>query len=200
MNAMIKALACTAFIVATPAAATNVLDNPGFETGSLTPWYESASLSGGTDWFVTNADSQSGTYSAEDSGNIELRQDFAGVLGSSIDQVSFWARHPNDGTNTALAYDFFYSDSTFAEFLVDLTGTDWNFFDVTAQLDPTRTLVGFSLFGNSSGESPVTRVDNVVIDVAGGVPEPGTWAMMILGFGLTGLVMRRRRRVSAALA
>ena len=30
------------------------------------------------------------------------------------------------------------------------------------------------------------------------VPEPGTWATMLLGFGLTGLVMRRRRRKSAS--
>lgn len=27
------------------------------------------------------------------------------------------------------------------------------------------------------------------------VPEPGTWAMMILGFGVIGVVMRRRRRI-----
>jgi hypothetical protein len=26
------------------------------------------------------------------------------------------------------------------------------------------------------------------------VPEPGTWAMMLLGFGAMGLVIRRRRR------
>ena len=30
------------------------------------------------------------------------------------------------------------------------------------------------------------------------VPEPGTWATMLLGFGVTGLVMRRRRRKSAS--
>lgn len=29
------------------------------------------------------------------------------------------------------------------------------------------------------------------------VPEPGTWATMLLGFGLTGLMMRRRRRKTA---
>ena len=29
------------------------------------------------------------------------------------------------------------------------------------------------------------------------VPEPGTWATMLIGFGLTGLVMRRRRRKTA---
>lgn len=30
-------------------------------------------------------------------------------------------------------------------------------------------------------------------DVASAVPEPGTWAMMLLGFGFIGTVMRRRR-------
>jgi hypothetical protein len=30
------------------------------------------------------------------------------------------------------------------------------------------------------------------------LPEPSTWLMMILGFGLTGLVLQRRRRLAAA--
>ena len=30
------------------------------------------------------------------------------------------------------------------------------------------------------------------------VPEPGTWATMLLGFGLTGWAMRRRRRQTTA--
>jgi len=29
---------------------------------------------------------------------------------------------------------------------------------------------------------------------AGGVPEPSTWAMMLLGFGGIGMAMRRSRR------
>jgi len=33
--------------------------------------------------------------------------------------------------------------------------------------------------------------------VAGGVPEPSTWAMMLLGFGGIGLAMRRKRKVAA---
>lgn len=36
-----------------------------------------------------------------------------------------------------------------------------------------------------------------VTAVTGAVPEPGTWAMMLLGFGAIGASMRRRRRVSA---
>ena len=34
--------------------------------------------------------------------------------------------------------------------------------------------------------------------VGGGVPEPATWAMMIAGFGLTGVALRRRRDLAAA--
>ena len=39
----------------------------------------------------------------------------------------------------------------------------------------------------------ITRAD-------GGVPEPSTWAMMLLGFAAIGLAMRRSRKRGAALA
>jgi len=35
-------------------------------------------------------------------------------------------------------------------------------------------------------------------DVTGGVPEPATWALMILGFGAAGSLLRRRRASGAA--
>lgn len=35
---------------------------------------------------------------------------------------------------------------------------------------------------------------------AGAVPEPGTWSMMILGLGLTGASLRRRRKTTIAFA
>jgi hypothetical protein len=34
--------------------------------------------------------------------------------------------------------------------------------------------------------------------VSGMIPEPSTWMMMISGFGLVGLAVRRRRRSAAA--
>jgi hypothetical protein len=34
---------------------------------------------------------------------------------------------------------------------------------------------------------------NVAFTAAAAVPEPGTWAMMLLGFGAIGFSMRRRR-------
>ncbi len=54
---------------------------------------------------------------------------------------------------------------------------------------------------NAAGGSQITSAqfastgfDAFEIDaIAAGVPEPGTWAMMLLGFGVAGGVMRRRK-------
>lgn len=40
---------------------------------------------------------------------------------------------------------------------------------------------------------------NLTFIPAAAVPEPGTWAMMLVGFGAIGFSMRRRRRVTASL-
>jgi PEP-CTERM motif len=43
-------------------------------------------------------------------------------------------------------------------------------------------------------------VDNVSIDaIAGAVPEPSTWAMMIAGFGMIGFAARRRQQVKTSV-
>lgn len=47
------------------------------------------------------------------------------------------------------------------------------------------------LFPNNTGWSHVTWFDT---GDPGGVPEPGTWAMMLMGFGATGFALRRRRK------
>lgn len=37
-------------------------------------------------------------------------------------------------------------------------------------------------------------------NVLGGIPEPGTWLFMLVGFGAVGSAMRRQRRVATAVA
>jgi hypothetical protein len=48
--------------------------------------------------------------------------------------------------------------------------------------------------GGGGGDNPTPNPT----DSPPPVPEPGTWATMLLGFGMTGLLMRRRRRFSPA--
>ena len=51
-----------------------------------------------------------------------------------------------------------------------------------------------SLNARLLGYAPLYQNGWVVIS---SVPEPGTWALLITGFGLTGAAMRRRRSAAA---
>lgn len=57
---------------------------------------------------------------------------------------------------------------------------------------------GFSFSGNATGN---TSIDNLVAiaGVAGAVPEPATWAMMLAGFGMVGFAARRRASVKTTV-
>ncbi len=53
----------------------------------------------------------------------------------------------------------------------------------------------FTINGDGAGGLPAGL--GVRLDLIGGVPEPTTWAAMILGFGLVGTSLRRRRTATA---
>ena len=74
-------------------------------------------------------------------------------------------------------------------------GSDWQRFtyDFVAS-GPTAKLTFLSSTALTSSNLGV-GLDNVTFDtVGGGVPEPATWAMMILGFGMAGAAARARRK------
>lgn len=58
------------------------------------------------------------------------------------------------------------------------------------------------------GDAGVTSVDlnqngfsnAVIVTPPGGVPEPATWAMMLMGFGVAGSALRRSRRRTGMIA
>lgn len=116
-------------------------------------------------------------------------------------------------------FSFFYSSTTAATINVyDALGGTGNILaslNLDAQYngnnctgDPTGgicnwTAVGVNFAGlaysiNFAGAANSTVFDNITFGSAtpgtGAVPEPGTWAMMLLGFGAVGFAMRRRRR------
>ncbi len=59
------------------------------------------------------------------------------------------------------------------------------------------TVAGNKIFLDFRASSPG---DNIRVLTAGVVPEPATWAMLVTGFGLLGVAMRRRRSPARAIA
>lgn len=68
--------------------------------------------------------------------------------------------------------------------------------------DPTHNsflpVSGLNVVDHDAAGIPTTYAGNVTIGGGGfGVPEPGTWAFMVLGFGAMGAALRSRRRLIA---
>jgi hypothetical protein len=79
--------------------------------------------------------------------------------------------------------------------------TGWVKSTYTVTVAGTYTLqFGTSNFGDTAYDTGLAfsgiQIDGTVVDPPV-VPEPATWAMMIAGFGLVGVAVRRRRVVVA---
>jgi hypothetical protein len=91
--------------------------------------------------------------------------------------------------------------------LINLPTPDFNPFIGASQIQVTNTLTNLTSLltatqgglGNLSGSSSgsVGGTLEVTYSWLDPIPEPGTWAMLILGFGLVGATMRRRRSALA---
>jgi hypothetical protein len=166
----------------------NLVANGGFETGNLTPWFIDLNLGGLEPWIVTTTSALDGTYGAEDNGNISLRQNFAPTKAADISLVGVTLEYPEFiGAN---AYDFFYTNGTHAEFVIN-GGVDHlpHTYDLTSNLDRSLTLNGFSIFGFGFGPTAFTYLDDVKILT--NVPEP---VSMVLFAGFAVMLYGTRRR------
>jgi hypothetical protein len=101
-------------------------------------------------------------------------------------------------TSTDLLFDF--SSSGYALFQNPAPGSSENFLCFAGQICGSSSGAINLLVGNDfpGGVSTTAMSGNVVIaSVAGAVPEPATWALMLVGFGGIAFALRRRKAVSA---
>ena len=75
----------------------------------------------------------------------------------------------------------------------DTSNLDWRIYSNTFTATDTTTRLTFTNL--TGGVNEGVFLDAVSVAA---VPEPATWALMLLGFGGIGLAMRRRRRPALA--
>jgi hypothetical protein len=98
------------------------------------------------------------------------------------------------GTATQVSFSIVDNFNETANFLFALTNGE-NFFGFQGINGQSIASVSLQAVGGTIGDVRQIRFDAV----NGAIPEPGTWAMMLIGFGAAGAAMRRSRRKNVRL-
>jgi hypothetical protein len=174
--------------------ATQYLLNGGFETQDLSGWTRSGNLS---NTFVEpnsfSYGAQSGNYFvAVGTVNTEgvLSQTFSDVAGQQL-LISGWVA--GDGSSPS-GVRFIFDGTTYVSMnpIPNQAWTEYSF-DVTATGTDT---FGVAFTDNRS----FAGLDSFSVTNVSAVPEPSTWAMMILGFASVGFMAYRRKSKATLMA
>lgn len=182
-----------------PQTDTNVLLTPGTNLTTIQANFNGGSGLGGTFTSLTD----SGNLSAEGSGQATVT-----ATTGLLNQLTFTA------TGSTFTTATFNLNGSAADVFIEGFRADGTAF--SNPLDPYTIAQGSNFFGivatggdvltgfriaSTTGITDLRQLRlNGLAAVSGAVPEPGTWAMMLIGFGGVGVAMRRRRRTGAQLA
>ncbi|UPK03727.1 PEPxxWA-CTERM sorting domain-containing protein [Bradyrhizobium sp. 170] len=180
-------------------ASANIVANPSFELG-FTSWSQSI-------FFIFN-DGNTGSQSAAtvctgpqcvstlNSGAF-IEQALATTAGQSYD-LSFFV---TEGAGPTSELTVFWNGVKIADVLNPANNTypgGWNQFTYTGLL-ATSAVTSLQVHGRQDPGGMAFDDFDVHASVAA-IPEPSTWAMMILGFAGVGFMTYRRRKVAALAA
>jgi hypothetical protein len=131
-----------------------------------------------------------------------VQQTVATTIGSTYD-FSFWLGNVSGGPfGTQSLVNYVLNGNSFS--CVNTTQTvnlTWQ--QCSQSFVATSATTTFSISNGDPSSDFSSAIDNVVLQLGrqvGGVPEPTTWAMMLVGFGAIGGALRRRRRPNFRVA
>jgi hypothetical protein len=194
-----------AFLFAAPAVADNVIT---FEDNALGQGPTLGLVGGIGSYQATGSTyvNQWGNPDHDLEGFVTLAQSGGGLTVNFVSPTMFsgldYAAYSQSGTGSQDLIVNGYLNNLLVgseSFSLDNTSTFFPSYSNWTTFAPVN-LAGVSIdqldiFLNASSTS-VQAIDNVRFGAAASVPEPGTWATMLLGFGAVGFAMRRRRRLA----
>lgn len=201
------------------AQAANLLTNGSFETPAITaaPWFIRSTTNtpgwvqtgDGVDLIHNNYEQPSLPVLVDASDGVQfldmnqlgaiggIRQTVAATVGTiytlELDAAA-WATNSRGGRVGFRLYDPTSLATLASGSFFDQTGGIWVRQSISAEA--TSSSIGVDIFGITAAQAGM-GVDNVMLSAA--VPEPATWAMMLMGFGLVGAGIRSRRKPTVSL-
>lgn len=184
MRALSYALAAsTALVLASPASAAELVTNGDFETGSLSGWTQVGSTTFNGVATGYGVGGSNGAFFGPVGSTGGISQALATIAGQTY-TLSF-ALLSDGGTPNSFSVLFGGSNP------LSLTNAP-AFGYTTYSYNLLATSASTNLQFDFRDDPGFWGLDNVSVTAA--VPEPATWAMMLLGFGMMGGMLRYRRR------
>ena len=211
----IAALATLLSAGAASAATPELVVNGSFENNSIssswaavssvTGWTSSASGSsafeiqkgstqGGSSGFMPSAAAGVQYLELNTDRLTSISQTIATTAGSSYLLSFAYSGRPDTAGNASSLMNVYWGSTLLTPSpLVGTTTPTWQTFSQTVSALGSSTVLRFESVGPTSASSYGSYLDNVSVSVSA-VPEPQTWAMMLLGLGLMGFIARRKRQ------
>lgn len=213
-------IAAAAVLSATAVNAAELVTNGDFSAGNTgftsTYSYQAYSAAAGTYYIGGNANSLCGCWAnlgdhttgtgkymildGAQSGLDFFNESFAIVAGATY-TLSFWAAQLGGGPAATITASF--NNALLGTGLTP-SGTSWEQYSFTFNsgfngLVSSATIgLGDAAMGTQYNDFAIDDISFTGAAPLGGVPEPATWALLIGGFTMTGLAMRRRDRRAVA--
>lgn len=132
--------------------------------------------------------------------------------GATKDELVYEAAYQTGGYASSGAIGTLNTTDANSLFYLKSEGNENHALSISSWMNLTPSLANYTVggfyigVGSSASAGYLAHVDDVVangttynFETAGGaVPEPASWALMILGFGFAGATLRHRRTVAAA--
>lgn len=191
----------TAAAIAAPASA-ELITNGGFETGNFSGWTTSGNVGvfGISSFGLT--DPTFGRFlvafnGADSPPNGVLSQTIATMAGSAYNVG--YSYGVTSGGNQSIVASILDANTlaVLGTQTASTTSSAPGRFGFSFTAASGSTIVRFRDLATNPTASQDGRFDNVSVTAA--VPEPATWAMMVLGFGGMSFAMRRKARVSTRI-